>query len=204
MVRVEFLSLGTGFCFEMTKYVVKLQYTKTLQHLEIDVPVKPFVRHFLRKQFGKDPIYLRSDSELGRMLLPVLVSREYMRVTFGRNVATEESEVLELSVPAGMELVKFEFASRYDKCVVMPEMMEQMSGIIESFVRVYLLGFGQGYKVLFYSDHAAAEAFLRLFGFKEKELSKDNCHKIIQRGGAIKMPDHMKGKEQRRKSVKWK
>jgi hypothetical protein len=187
----------------MTKSIVKLHNVNDLQLLEIDIPVKPFVRHFLRKQFGKDPIYLRSDSELGRMLLPVLVSREYMRVTFGRNVGTEESEVLELPVPAGMELVKFEFASRYDNHIVMPEMLEQMSGILESFVRVFLLGFGQGYKVMFYSDHAAAEAFLRLFGFKETELSKDNCHKIIQRGGAIKMPDPMKGKEKRRKSVKW-
>lgn len=177
----------------------------------VEIPVKPYVRHFLRKHFDKEPIFIRSDSELGQTLFLGLGTREYLRRCFDHNGALpalpEVVETLEddktLVIPENMVLVKLEFPQKYDRAIMLPDTLIEMGSVLEAFVRIYLLGFAQGYKCMFYSDHAAAEAFLRVFGFKENELSKENCHKIIQRGGAIKFKDLLKGKEKRRKNIKY-
>lgn len=180
---------------------------KSFKFLEIEIPVKPYVRHFLKKNLeGPEPFYLRSDSEVGLMLLMGVISREYLRIVFdhsGEIPEADENDTIEVPLPEGRVTIKFLLPNKYNRHVITPEVLLRMGEVLEAIVKLFLLGFAQGYKVMFYSDLAAANSFLQLYGFNEDDLTLANAHKIIQRGGAIKFKDQMRGKTKRRKSVKY-
>jgi hypothetical protein len=161
----------------------------------LPIPVKPFVRHLLIKHYGKEPIAVRANSDLGQIFLLAVVRKAYLNLTFnwvgdvpprkfGDLLFDDAEDVIEIEMPANYVEIKFELNGKFNAGVIMPDMIEQLGRSLESYARIYMKAFSHGYRTLFNSSRNSALVFHELYEFDEDVLSRDNCEKIIQRENA--------------------
>lgn len=166
----------------------------------ITIPVKPYVKHLLIEHYGKDPIAVRANSDLGQIFMLSVWNSVFLNVTFGwkgQNVPGLEDELKdwiadelgecgkdELDMPEGLVELRFKLGGKFKRGLLLPDVMLQLGKSLESYVRIYMKGFSHGYRCLFNSGRSSAVVFHGLFGFPEEVLSRDNAEKIVQRENA--------------------
>lgn len=180
----------------------------------LPIPVKPYVRQLLIQHYGKEPIAVRANSDLGQIFLIAVVRKAYLNATFrwqgqsipgmegglvralledvddefgvsedndGRAFGKKNQNDLVLDMPEGLVVLNFALGGKFNKGVILPDMLEQIGKAMESYAKIYMKGFSHGYRTLFNSSRNSALVFHQIFEFDEDVLTLDNCEKIIQR-----------------------
>ncbi|MGL5078852.1 MAG: hypothetical protein ACRDBG_23895 [Waterburya sp.] len=162
----------------------------------LSIPVKPYVKHLIIKHYGKEPIAVRANSEIGSFFLLALVKKAYLAATFNWlgdvPPSTDVEVILEeknedsvfLKMPENCVELRFEVGGKFKDGVFLPDMLVHIGRSLEGYCRIYMKGFSHGYRSLFNSSRNSALVFHNLYEYEEEVLTRDNCEKIIQRENA--------------------
>lgn len=184
----------------------------------LPIPVKPYVRHLLIKHYGKEPIPIRANTDIGQIFLLAVLRKAYLNLNFkwrgqllyelddcekqlvlneivddlnnpmdddglppGKGKNRAKGGELEIEMPADCVELKFLVGGKFERGVILPDMLEQIGKALESYARIYAKGFSHGARCYFNSSRNSAIIMHQLFEFQEDTLTRDNLDKIIQR-----------------------
>ncbi|TAF48658.1 MAG: hypothetical protein EAZ63_03655 [Runella slithyformis] len=148
----------------------------------LTIPVKAYVRCFLTKFYGREPIYVRADSKLGRLF--VLCFSKGLNVPIDATDLGELQEHLEeLGKREENKVVDVRFDVRFENGLtnVTPNNLVRMSYALEAEFEKGAFFFSLGRRVFFNSEKASVKHFLQICDIKEDELKEDTAVKIVQR-----------------------
>lgn len=184
----------------------------------LPIPVKPYVRHLILKHYGKEPIPIRANTDIGQIFLLAVLRKAYLNLNFkwrgqlmyeledaekemvlneivddlnnpldddglapgkGKNLA--RGGEIEIEMPEDYVELRFLVGGKFDRGVIMPDMLLQIGKALESYARIYAKGFSHGCRCYFNSSRNSAIIMHQLFEFQEDTLTRDNLDKIIQR-----------------------
>jgi hypothetical protein len=147
----------------------------------LPVPVKPWVRHLLVKQYGKEPIAVRSNSDIGSILILAVSDPDSLRLSIDDISEENQEELVSVNFPDDVKTVRFLLGGKFKKGVIITDMLPMISNSLESYFKIFLKGYSIGYRSLLNSEAASGKAFANLYSFKEDVIKEDNLIKIIQR-----------------------
>lgn len=141
----------------------------------LTVPVKPAVRRFLIKEFGKEPIQVRANSDLGGILLLAFAK--------GENIPLDALEITEDELPEHSTLkpIQFQLGEKFTRKALAPESRLLLTNALTSYFRTCLYYYTIGRRTLFDSEMSAVKLFRKQYGIPEEELSEESAIKIAQR-----------------------
>jgi hypothetical protein len=146
----------------------------------LSVPVKPWVKHLLKKQYGKEPIAIRANSDVGSFLMLSLSAKDRFRLTVD-DLTEEDAEGIMPDCEEEYEVLSFMLGGRFLKGVIIADTIPLISYALEGYARIFAKGYSLGYRTLLNSELSSAVSFYRLYQFPEKKLKQDRLVKIIQR-----------------------
>lgn len=145
----------------------------------LSVPVKPWVKHLLKKQYGKEPIEVRSNTDVGSILLLAVSAKDKFRLTVGELTEEQSEEIM--PTDEQYEVISFLLGGIFLKGVIIADSLPLISNALESYCKVFAKGYSIGYRSLLNSELSSAVALYRLYEFKEKIIKQDTLVKIVQR-----------------------
>jgi hypothetical protein len=145
----------------------------------LPVPVKPYVHHLITKQYGKKNINVRVNSDLGYIFWLAFSDRNVADCLF--LPIADVTDEIEIQIPEGMKELTFYLGGKFDKEGINPLMIQRLTYALESYSRIFMKAFSQGYRCLYDSEHSSALVFHKLYEFDEDILTEANAVKIIQR-----------------------
>lgn len=146
----------------------------------LSVPVKPWVKHLLKKQYGKEPINIRANSDIGSFLLLAISAKDKLRLNVDDLTEEEAQEVMPASKEE-YEVISFLLGGTFLKGVILADTIPLISFALEGYAKIFAKGYSFGYRTLLNSELSSAVSFYRLYDFSEKKIKQDNLIKIIQR-----------------------
>ncbi len=143
--------------------------------MKLTVPVAPHVKKFLIKEYGSEPIYVRANSDLGRVLI--------LPFSKGVHVPPDEFDLKEQGVPTGglTDKIDFEVGFSFDRGAIIPDRLLLLSLALNGVFRQALYFFTQGRRTLYNSELSAVKHFLKLYGLTEEDIQESTAIKISQR-----------------------
>jgi hypothetical protein len=149
----------------------------------LPVPVKPWVRHLLIQQYGKEPFEFRSNSDIGSILLLAVADADTLRLSVDDLTEETQEELAQAFDFKDCQVVRFKLGGKFKDGVIIADMLPLMANALEGYFKTYVKGFSIGYRVLLNSELASAKVLYQLFNFNEDIIKLDNLIKIIQREG---------------------
>jgi hypothetical protein len=148
----------------------------------LQIPVKPFVKHVLKQHYGREPIPVRANSDLGTIFLLAMNEKSWLRLAYSLDRPAEgDDEELVIDTTGKLTNIDFVVSGNFKNLQILPDKLAQIGQTLESYSKIFMKGFSMGYRCLLTSEVSSATAFWQLHNFNEDELSVDNCIKIIQR-----------------------
>lgn len=149
----------------------------------VTIPVSEHVKRFLKKEFGREPIYVRADSKLGRLFAlsfshgvtnaPLTVSDiEYPN----KNVSEEEGRKDPKKVNC-----EFQVTFRIGRYNITPDNVTKLTYALDAEFEKAMYYFCKKRQVYHNSESAAVKHFLLLYGIPEKDLAEETAIKMAQR-----------------------
>lgn len=145
----------------------------------LSVPVKPWVKHLFKKQYGKEPIAVRANSDIGSILLLSVSAKDKFRLTIGD--LTEEDAQGIMPESEEYEVLSFMLGGSFQKGVIIADTIPLISNALEGYAKIFFKGFSIGYRTLLNSELSSAVSLYRLYGFTEKKIKQDTLVKTVQR-----------------------
>lgn len=146
----------------------------------LSVPVKPWVKILLKKQYGKEPIAIRANSDIGSILLLSVSAKDKFRLTVADLTEEEAQDIMPDSLVPN-EVISFQLGGTFLKGVIIADTIPLISYALEGYAKIFLKGYSFGYRSLLNSELASAVSFYRLYGFTENKIKQDTLVKILQR-----------------------
>ena len=148
--------------------------------------VKPYVRKFLIKNYGKEPVYVRADSDLGK-IVRLALSNEIV-------ISTETPDDVASSPRVdGAVKLKLALSFRVGRGKITEENLEKTTIAIENEFNKAMFHFVKGIRSLRISESRAVKMFLDDYGIDEDEdIKLDTAIKMAQRSRAEKDRDAAK------------
>jgi len=150
----------------------------------VNIPVSEHVKRFLKKEFGKEPIYVRADSKLGRLFV----------LSFSHGVTNSgltglDLEELEDKITPTTEVrndskkvnCEFNVTFRTARYNITPDNLQRMTMALDAEFEKALYYFTKGRRIFHNSESAAVKHFLLLYGIPEKDLPEETAIKMAQR-----------------------
>lgn len=148
----------------------------------VTIPVSEHVKRFLKKEFGREPIYVRADSKLGRLFM---LSFSHGVTNTGLTIAELESEDNKGDEETRKDPKKvnceFEVTFRIGRYNITPDNLVKMTYALDAEFEKALYYFCKGRQVFHNSESAAVKHFLLLYGIPEKDLAEETAIKMAQR-----------------------
>lgn len=143
--------------------------------MKLTVPVAPHVKKFLLKEFGPEPIYVRANSDLGRVLV--------LPFSKGVHVPPDEFDLEKEGVDSkGLTaVVEFEVGFAFERGSIIPDRLLLLSSALNGVFRQALYYFAQGRRTLHNSELASVRQFLAIYGLTEDDIQQSTAIKIAQR-----------------------
>jgi hypothetical protein len=146
--------------------------------MQVAIPVKPYVKRFLVKEFGKEPIRVRANSDLGAVMLLSFQHGEHIAID---DINLYDSEDFRHDA-SKMSSVTFELGCSFERgASIVPDRMVKLTGALMANFRQSLYYFCVGRRTLFNSELASVKLFLKMYDIPEDELSEDTAIKMAQR-----------------------
>lgn len=145
----------------------------------LSVPVKPWVKHLLKKQYGKEPIAVRANSDIGSFLILSVSAKDRFRLTVG-DLTEEHAEGL-MPESEEYEVISFMLGGSFLKGVIIADTIPLISYALEGYAKIFAKGYSIGYRSLLNSELSSAVSFYRLYEYTEKKVQQSTLVKIIQR-----------------------
>ncbi|MFN3381424.1 MAG: hypothetical protein ACK41O_18335 [Runella zeae] len=144
----------------------------------ITIPVKPHVKKFVTKFYGREPVYVRADSKLGRLFV--------LAFSKGLNIPLDTTDLDELKEHSKEVLCDLKFDVRFDGGVsnITPDNLNRMSFALDAEFEKASYFFAMGRRVFFNSEKAAVKHFLQICDIGEDVLKEDTAVKMVQRDRA--------------------
>lgn len=141
----------------------------------LSVPVKPCVRRFLLKEFGREPIAVRANSDLGGILLLAFAK--------GESVPLEAMELSADELPDFDNLtpIQFQLGETFRRSALSPNSRVLLTNALMAYFRTCLFFYTLGRRTLFDSEMSAVKLFLKVYNIREDELTEEAAIKIAQR-----------------------
>jgi hypothetical protein len=150
----------------------------------LQIPVKPYVKNIIKQHYGKEPIPIRANSDLGSIFLLAMNEKSWLRLAYTVDKPSEENDNAELVIclQEGACVLEFELGGNFARNMqILPDKLAQIGDGLEGYSKIFMKAFSIGYRCLLNSEMSSANAFWALHHFKEDDLTQDNCYKIIQR-----------------------
>ena len=165
----------------------------------VPVPVKPYVKRFLLKEFGKEPIRVRANSDLGSILLLSFQRGENVSVS---SINLADTEELHHEYDK-LVSVTFELGCTFERgAAIVPDRLLQLTNALMAYFRQSLYYFCVGRRTLFNSEMASVKLFLKMYAISEDELSEDTAVKMAQRERRERVDFRMKSSQPRPRQEK--
>lgn len=145
----------------------------------LSVPVKPWVKHLLKKQYGKEPIAVRANSDIGSFLILSVSAKDRFRLTVGD--LTEEDAQGIMPEDEEYEVISFMLGGSFLKGVIIADTIPLISYALEGYAKIFAKGYSIGYRSLLNSELSSAVSLYRVYEFTEKKVQQSTLVKIIQR-----------------------
>lgn len=145
----------------------------------LSVPVKPWVKHLLKKQYGKEPIAVRANSDIGSFLILSVSAKDRFRLTVG-DLTEEDAQGI---MPEGeeYEVISFMLGGSFLKGVIIADTIPLISYALEGYAKIFAKGYSIGYRSLLNSELSSAISLYRVYEYTEKKVQQTTLVKIIQR-----------------------
>lgn len=141
----------------------------------LTVPVKGYVRAFLLSEFGREPIRIRANSDLGTILL-LAFQRS------GERVDLEQVDLVEGEDGLPTASLKFELGSTFERGFALgPDLLPQLTSALTAYFRQSMYYFSEGRRTLFNSEMASVRLFLAIKKIDEELLTEETAVKMAQR-----------------------
>jgi len=149
----------------------------------VNIPVSEHVKRFLKKEFGKEPIYVRADSKLGRLFV---LSFSHGVHNIGLTAVDLEGleELTEIEEPRKDPKkvnCQFDVTFRTGRYNITPDNLLRMTKALDAEFEKALYYFCKGRCVFHNSESAAVKHFLALYNIPEKDLTEETAIKMAQR-----------------------
>lgn len=146
----------------------------------LSVPVKPWVKILLKKQYGKEPIAIRANSDIGSILLLAVSAKDKFRLTVA-DLTEEDAQDIMPDTGVSNEVISFQLGGTFLKGVIIADTIPLISSALEGYAKIFLKGYSFGYRSLLNSELSSAVSFYRLYGFTENKIKQDTLVKVVQR-----------------------
>jgi hypothetical protein len=153
----------------------------------VNIPVSEHVKRFLKKEFGREPIYVRADSKLGRLFV---LSFSHGVTNSGLTSAdldeidekdkTEPKTAITKQESKKVEC-QFNITFRIGRYNITPDSLLRMTNALDAEFEKALYYFCKGRRVFHNSESAAVKHFLMLYCIPEKDLPEETAIKMAQR-----------------------
>lgn len=141
----------------------------------LNVPVRKCVRRFLIKEFGREPISVRANSDLGGILLLAFARGEWVDpedVSLSDEVVQEQSQLVPVQLKLG---------DKFRRGSLSPNAYALLGNALLAHFRQALYYYTIGRRTLYSSEMSAVKLFLRQYNIPEEELTEESAIKIAQR-----------------------
>lgn len=149
----------------------------------VTIPVSEHVKRFLKKEFGREPIYVRADSKLGRLFVLSFSHGVTNTGLTAADICETDENVSEEENRKNPKKVNCEFkvTFRIGRYNITPDNLVKMTYALDAEFEKALYYFCKGRQVFHNSESAAVKHFLLLYGIPEKDLAEETAIKMAQR-----------------------
>jgi hypothetical protein len=151
----------------------------------VNIPVSEHVKRFLKKEFGREPIYVRADSKLGRLFV-----LSFSHGVTNSGLSSADLDDLDDNGEAKTAVTKteskkvecqFNITFRIGRYNITPDSLLRMTNALDAEFEKALYYFCKGRRVFHNSESAAVKHFLLLYCIPEKDLPEETAIKMAQR-----------------------
>lgn len=144
--------------------------------------VKPFVKKFILRNYGKEPVYVRADSDVGILFRLAIARDNYLPID---EFEVEESfSTKKDDKDIRLEKIKFALSFRVTQGKMTHENLKRMTVALENEFDKALFFYVKGMRFSHVSESRAVKSFLTEFGLEDEEkygLKLAAAIKIVQR-----------------------
>lgn len=158
----------------------------------LPVPVKPWVRHLLIQQYGKEPMEFRSNSDIGSILLLAVADADSLRLSVTDLTEENQEELAQTFDFKDSEVIRFKLGGKFKNGVIIADMLPLIANALEGYFKAFVKGYSIGYRTLLNSELASAKVLHQIYRFNEDIIKLDNLTKIVQRESK-EMKDPLQG-----------
>lgn len=139
--------------------------------------VKPYVKRFILKNYGKEPVYVRADSDFGKLFRLAIARDNYLPL---EALEIEESFTTERKKNE-LEKLKFALSFRIAQGKLTHENLVRLTSAIENEFEKALYYYVKGMRQMHVSESAAVKRFLEDYGVEDERIY------LLKESAAIKM-----------------
>ena len=147
----------------------------------LSIPVKPWVKILLKKQYGKEPIAIRANSDIGSILILAVSAKDKFRLTTADLTEEDAQDIMPADAGIANEVISFQLGGTFLKGVIIADTIPLISSALEGYAKIFMKGYSFGYRTLLNSELSSAVSFYRLYGFTENKIKQETLVKIVQR-----------------------
>ncbi len=148
--------------------------------IPITLYLEPYVKKFVMKNYGKEPVYVRADSDLGKLFRLAISKDNYLQVS--SDIEIEESfETVRRSDK--LEKLKFVLSFRISQGKLTHENIHRLANAIENEFEKAMYYYVRGMRQVHISESRAVRRFLVDYGIDDFKhgLNEAAAIKMMQR-----------------------